>query len=38
MLVEVSEKLLAFTEKLKLWKRKRESQKTISFPVINQFL
>ena len=38
MLVDVSEKLLAFREKLNLWKRKIESQKTASFPVFNQFL
>ena len=38
MLVDVSEKLLAFKEKLNLWKRKIESQKTASFPVCNQFL
>ena len=35
MLVDVSEKLLALK---KMWKRKIESQKTVSFPVFNQFL
>ena len=38
MLVHVSEKLLAFREKFRLWKRTIESQKTASFPVFNQFL
>jgi len=30
--------LLAFGEKLKLWKRKIQPQKTASFPVFNQIL
>ena len=38
MLVDVSEKLPAFREKLKLRKRKIVSQKTASFSVFNQFL
>jgi len=38
MMVDVSEKLLAFREKLKLWKRKIESPKTASFPVFNKVL
>ena len=38
MLVNVSEKLLAFREKFRLWKRMIESQKTASFPVFNEFL
>jgi len=38
MLVHVSEKLLVFREKFRLWKRTIESQKTASFPVFNQFL
>jgi len=37
MLVDVFEKLLAFREKLKLWKRKIVSE-TASFPVFNQFV
>ena len=36
--LDVSEKLLVFKEKLKLWKRKIKSPKTASFPVFNQFL
>jgi len=38
MLVDVSENLLAFREKLKLWKRKIEPQKTALFPAFGQFL
>ena len=38
ILVDVSRKMLAFKENLKLWKRKTECQKTASFPVLNQFL
>ena len=38
MLVDVFEKLLAFRETFRLWKRTIESQKTASFPVFNQFL
>ena len=38
MLVDVSEKLIAFTAKLKLWKKKIATQKTASFPIFNQFL
>ena len=37
VLVDVSKNLLAFREKLKLWKRKIASA-TASFPVFNQFL
>ena len=37
MLFDISEKLLAFREKLK-WKRKILSQKAVSFFVFNQLL
>ena len=38
MLVDVSEKLLSFREKFRLWNRTIESQKIASIPVFNQFL
>ena len=37
-LIEVAKKLIAFQEKLKLWKRKTESQKAALFSLFNQFL